>query len=586
MEPDRQALAKAHQNEIASISRQLGGNTGEIPNLLMNFAALKGTDDGRSVAPDGTDFTPVMKAFEDGPMAIMNERARRFRANTRAQNFAAVGDIRKSRPALAKAALDVGFGTSIPSFVQGQAISAISLDTRVARGTIRPNSFTLYQALNKTRAAQVVDYWPYASSTGGAAPGATFGAFSSQTAAIAYNQGKYDIKYLTLKLQVDGRAMTLALAQQASFLNVAEQETANGALSILTSTNWSLYWGNPALWPNQFQGIYGLLPARNVIDFQAYYNAVGTVGGYSNAQALYNCIYETVGAVSNYLTFGHVTHAFMATMTAGSLQTIVTTKLMEIANDLTSFQRGMPPIVINGDLQGMKTRFGDVQFPIDQLMTARDIPLAGQINEEDGTTLATTTSPTPPVSVTAAVSGAIGGGTGFTSAYAPGTNNYRYAVASTDQYMNESTLTWVNASTVVVNGQVVLTITPPADVTATVFRVFRSSLNYSATGTDPTQVRWIGDVAANGASTVTFTDTNAHIPGSETIFLLDLDEGDDALDYRWLLPLSKIELFAQALFMPWALCHIGAPRVRVPKFHAAIKNYVPENAIFSPLGPV
>ena len=67
--------------------------------------------------------------------------------------------------------------------------------------------------------------------------------------------------------------------------------------------------------------------------------------------------------------------------------------------------------------------------------------------------------------------------------------------------------------------------------------------------------------------------------------LLDLDEQDDALDYRVMLPISKIELFANNLYLPWAVASIGAPRVKIPKFHGYIKNYVPQSAQWSPTSP-
>jgi hypothetical protein len=80
-----------------------------------------------------------------------------------------------------------------------------------------------------------------------------------------------------------------------------------------------------------------------------------------------------------------------------------------------------------------------------------------------------------------------------------------------------------------------------------------------------------------------FVDLNTKIPGSETIFILDLDEQDDAFDYRYLMPLSKIDLFANNIFMPWAVACIGAPRVRIAKFHGMITNYPATKSDFNAL---
>jgi hypothetical protein len=153
--------------------------------------------------------------------------------------------------------------------------------------------------------------------------------------------------------------------------------------------------------------------------------------------------------------------------------------------------------------------------------------------------------------------------------------------------MNESVLTFATsvASGVTATGAYVVTIAPPGDTTAANFRVYRSGLGASGVGASgvPSAVRYIGTVAANGSSNVTFADGNNTIPGAETIFLLDMTEADNALDYRFLLPLTRIELFAQNLYMPWAVASIGAIRNRIPKFHGVIRNYVPDNPVFNPL---
>jgi hypothetical protein len=231
------------------------------------------------------------------------------------------------------------------------------------------------------------------------------------------------------------------------------------------------------------------------------------------------------------------------------------------------------------------------------MITARDIPPQGLPNQ-NGTNSATLTGPTPPTGISIAVSGAAyaasnwGVGTGSPyvatgATFASGGGPYVYAVSSTDSYMNESVLTYAAASVsgVTTTGAYVITIAPPAAADAINFRVYRSGRGETKVGASgsPTSVRYIGTVAAAGSANVTFTDANANIPGGEAIFLLDMVEADGALDYRFLLPLTRIELFAQNLYMPWAVATIGAVRVKIPRFHAQIKNYIPDNPLFNPL---
>jgi hypothetical protein len=231
---------------------------------------------------------------------------------------------------------------------------------------------------------------------------------------------------------------------------------------------------------------------------------------------------------------------------------------------------------------------------MDLMITARDIPAQGQ-PRSNGTTPTTTVNPTPPTGVTALASGAAYAGTnwgvGSGSPYVSGTAKYYYAVASTDVNMNESTLTWSavlpasGASGIYATGAVVVSIAGPVAADATAYRVFRSgALGFASGANSPTAVRYIGSVAASGSATVTFVDANTLLPGGERLYLLDLRSDDSSIDFRYLLPLTRVELFAANLYSPWAVCSIGAIRVRIPRFNSEIINYVPDNPVWNPLG--
>jgi hypothetical protein len=540
------------------------------------------------------EYEQIRKKMEDA-MTIPNAISKAFRENTRgAKRFKSEAELLKSG-AVTKANLDVGTLTNFAQVTGGQSLGYVSLDTQMARGTVRPNSFTLYQTLHKSAAFQVVDFWPYASATGGGLPGSAFQAYGNvSTGNLSTSAGDYNLNTITLKLAVNGRAITTALAAQNSFVDIAAQENINAALTVLETVNYACYWGNPTYFPNQFQGIYSQLPSENVFDYQTFYNTVGTTNSWSSSQALFNLIYESAAQITSYRTYGRITHAFMSPVVAGSLQGLVTTILNNIITTITPSQERLSGIVVDGDLQGMRTRFGEIQFPIDLFINARD-KSASAIDAEYGTSFATVTAPTKPASVTGAVNAPTVSGSAWTPAYAASSGVYSYCVASCDAAMNESQVTYLSSgagsgstltvSGVAASGSVTLTIAPPAAADAVAFRVYRSGLGYAPTsGTvNPGSYRYIGTVAASGSSNVTFVDLNTHIPGSETVFLLDLDENDNAIDFRYLLPLTKIELFAQNLFMPWAVCMIGSVRLRIAKFHGAIKNFVPDNPVFNPL---
>lgn len=564
------------------LSRQVASNPAAAP--FRGFLQQLMVPRDSRAAPE-----EAVRANLEAQMAPVNAIAKAFREKPRAQNFPKLSELAQSG-AMAKSVLDIGTLTNMAAITGGQSLGYVSLDTQMARGTVRPNSFTMYQCLNKSAAYQVVDYWATVNDTGGAQPGGAFGSFGNvSSGTLGTSAGLYGLNNIKLALALDGRAITTALAAQNSYVDIAAQENSNAALTILSSVNWACYWGNPTIWPNQFVGLAQSIPVANQYDYQAFYAAQGVVNGWSPAQALYNMIYEVSADITKFATFGRVTHAFMSPEVNASMQGLTTTVLNNILTNMSAEQRRSPGLVINGDLQGMRTRFGEIQFPLDLFISARDKPTQA-ILRPDGTNPATLVNPTPPVSVAVVVTSGTAAN-GWTAAYAPtgtGLSNYVYAAASTDNNMTESVLTYSPVVTgSLVSGTNTLTITPPAANDAYAFRVFRSGLGYNKTtvANTPASFRYIGVVLANGATPVTFADTNALIPGAETLFLLDFDPNDNALDYRFLLPLTRIELFAQNLYMPWAVASIGAIRNRIPKFHAMIKNYVPVAPTWNPLAP-
>jgi len=601
-----------HARALQQFEASLPPANGELANLrpfLLSMAAGK---------PMGMpDFDPGRSRMELAKAAdVANAYAAEWREHARWYQTTAPGEhggrrtrfdereIAKSLgdSPLAKSVLDVGTQTNFAQITGGQSLGYVSLDTRMARGTVRPDSFTLYQSLPKSPAYQVVDYWPYIDDPGGALPGSATSGFSNvQSGTLSTNSGIYSLQNINLKLMLDGRAVTLALMAQNNFVSVNEQENANAALTILGTADWLCYFGNPNLFPNQFTGLGSSTPTSNIFDFQAFYNTNASLQGWSYAQALYNMIYEVSAVVTSWGRYGRITHAYMTPTTAGMLQSLVTTLLNQVTNFPNGDRRG---IVVDGDLQGMRTRMGPIQFPMDMMITARDIPAQGQ-PRSNNTTPTTSVSPTPPTGVVVAASGAAFAGSnwganfgGSTSPFVSGTARYYYAVASTDVNMNESTLVWSNiiaGSGITASGAAVVSIAGPAAADATAYRVFRTGAGITpgtatvgapfASGTNSaTAVRYIGSVAASGTGTVTFADSNSLLPGGESIFLLDLRPEDGALDYRYLLPLTRVELFAQNLYMPWAVTSIAAIRNRIPKFHGIIRNFVPDNPLWTVIG--
>lgn len=586
-----------NQRAMAALYNQLGPYA-EAPlgKAIVDYTRNMGMGNNKD-----EEVLKTRAVFESKVLRPLNQRATRVRDLKRSMEDPNWLSDPVMEKAMAKSTLDVGTLTNFANVTGGQSLGYVSLDTRMARGTVRPSSFTLYQALDKSLAWQVVDFWTLAKATGGAPPGAAFANYTSvSSGSLVTSAGTYDMQNIILKLALDGRAITTALAAQNNYVNVSEQENTNAALTVLETMDWASYHGNSSIFANQFDGIsrqLALNAPTNIYDFYTFSANYATSHSWSPELCLYNLIYQSAAAITSYGNYGHITHAFMDPTAMGALQGLTNTQLNNILSQITELQ-DRAPLVVNGNLIGMQTRFGHIQFPLDLFISARDIPVQAIV--VDGTNQATSASPTPAVSITGSAAGGAGAaGTNFNGSYTPsGGGTYMYAVASANASSLESTLVYSSSGLVTVTtGQAVtLTITPPGNTDAQAFRIFRSGLGGCANNASPqpSEFRYIGAVAANGASTVQFVDLNGgtvpstglatgKIPGSSDIFLLDMDPVDLAIDFRMLLPLVRVELFASNLFMPWAVASIGAIRLRVPKFHGFIRNYVPTNPVWNPL---
>ncbi len=486
-----------------------------------------------------------------------------------------------------KAGLDVGLQTNLAQVVGGQALGHISLDTEVYRSTIRPNMFTIYYALKKTAAKQIVDYWPVVQDTGGPLAGGAWASFSGTYSNTPnYDSGDYRLNSMTLGLAYNARALTTALTVQNSFVNINDQETANAALTILKTVDWTIYWGNRNLYANVPNGIFPQIPAANLFDFRDFNNSTNASGNTPISQVLFNQILDACGQISGASSYGQPSHAFMGPNAFAKASQFA----MQVVNNVVNLGPGAAnrgSIFVNVDERGLNTGFGLVKFVGDVNIVSRNVPAQAQL-KPDGTSYATASNPTKPATVVAAP-GTPASGRSFEAAF----NNakFLYGVAICDASTNESQLTFAtsgtttNFVTTVTTGQAVtLTITPGV-ADGTVARIYRSGAK-TPTGYTPgttessfasaNRLSFIGEVALNGLTPVTFVDANQWIPGSEPVFLLDLNDFDNALDYRYLMPLSRINLYTNQLFTPWAVAHIGAPRVTIPKFHGCILNFVPD----------
>src|SRR5690606_39476746 len=112
------------------------------------------------------------------------------------------------------------------------------------------------------------------------------------------------------------------------------------------------------------------------------------------------------------------------------------------------------------------------------------------------------------------------------------------------------------------------------------YAIYRSRKN----GTnDPADFRLVARVPKMNGGTTTWVDLNRDIPGSTKAYILNMAPGDQAINWRQLLPMLKFPLYPTvSAVIPWAQLMFGYLRITKRRHHVVIKNIVPNGAKWKP----
>lgn len=471
-------------------------------------------------------------------------------STTGAVNETVLGDLQK--------ALTAGYGTDVSQLTGGGALRIQSLD-RTMQATIQENKhFKLFNLLAKPSAGATVDEWTEQSGVGGFLGGST----NTETGVIEEATGDYArrvglVKYLMTKRQV---SLVSTLGNNIASSEAVEQQ--NGAKQLLTDAEFLCFDGDSAVVPTEFDGIAAQIIA-GVAAGQVDGGNVMDAEGQSLASI--NLLNQAAAHISSRKNFGTPTHLFMS------------------QNVQADFDTGLDPafrvplpnvpgggIMLGAPVNGIRTSWGDIAACPDVF-----------INEGDHTTpfeveypvVAAKNVGIKPASVALAVAtdvqskfGAAHGG------------NYFYLVTGVNA-AGQSTGVITAQQAVAAGEKVTLTITASAGGQETGYAVYRSRKNGTNAVLD---FRLVKRIPKAGATT-TFVDLNRDIPGTTKAYVLNMNPGDHAINWRQLLPMMKFPLYpTNAAVIPWAQLMFGYLRITKRRHHVVIKNIVPNNARWKP----
>jgi hypothetical protein len=468
----------------------------------------------------------------------------------------ALGDLKKALEAS-------NYQTDVANLNGGGALGVQSLDTAM-KTTIQENQhFTLMNRLQATNATNIVDEFSKQTSIGGFLGGST----NSQMGVVRSAQGEYTREVGLVKFLMTLRQVGYVLTVGKNIAEPVALEERNGALQLLTDTNYLLYHGNADASPTQFDGIF------NQVEKEVL---AGTISG-DNIYDLDGAKLDSVDpfsaintAVSRYGSWGRSTDIFLPNSVQSDLN-----KYLDPSFRWAPAGTNTP--LIGGHVEGIRLTSGTLKTNMDTFIEDEENPMVYPF-EVNNAALAVKNAAFKPVSVTVDAS------TSDTASKFSATRagNYYYAVAAVGAGGEGLTEVVKSSQTAVAAGKkAVLTITASASGTESGYAIYRSRQN----GTNTTNDFRIVKIIKKTGATTTFTDLNRDVPGTVRVPLLNMSTGADAIGWRQFQPMTKIPLPFGIGGIPqysWFQFLFGYLRVTKPKHHGFIKGILPSNAKWRP----
>lgn len=438
-------------------------------------------------------------------------------------------DNQQTMEALNKA-LSAGSGVDTAVFTGGRALIPESLDTTLVNILWDQDEAKLFKALKKNSVKGPVHQWNKRTGVG-----------SSDGAWVAEGgdsqEADQDIAraYVTMKYLQTLRKATL----QAQISNTTEGAIAieknAGTLWIIQQVEKTLFHGNQSVVTEEPDGLDTLI-STNIIDIR---------GADATSATFEKKITEAARKIRSY--YGMATNMF------GSL--IVMEDVQELLKDRIRFGTGKTEA--NSVWEYYPTPFGKPKIEDNVFI------------QEGATPVASTLTALRPSQVTIALVRQAATGSRVSKFIAADAGSYWYQVCAVNKYGYSQASTAVQISGVVAGDEVEITITDGSTV-GTGYAIFRSQKD-AATGADCRECFKIAKAAA-----VIKYDINADLPGTSSLYVLNLRGIDNAIEWEQFLPLMKFDLFpTNAAVIPFLMILFGALGLKKEEHMARIKNIAP-----------
>lgn len=468
-----------------------------------------------------------------------------------ALGFGGVNDLLK--------AMTVGdqFPATVGELSPGALMATVpqDLDDVLHNAAFTDRQLILYNKLKTTKVWSTVHQYVRKHSPGSA--GKRF-MFHREGGLPVESDSTYSLESLAMKYLGAVRRLPIQARLVKSVAGDAvKNQNKDGALEILASLEWHLFYGNSRTNPLAFDGIKATM-IREGINMDAR-GATPTEG----------MLDELMTKITDRPNFGYPTDLLSSPAINRTLRQTYAGRVRSMMGD-----KFHPNYVLRG------MTYDHCQE--DDEVTIHKHPLVIEesgLPDERGAGPDPSSRPVEPIIVTQPTAGAAGANTSrFINADAG--SYYFRVVALNGAGMSKPVTTQVVA---VAAGQVISIVlrdgaVPGSKQAATAYMIYRTEVGGAATTAK--QIDEIA-VAANNADT-TFIDCNDNLPGTSDIFVLSNDP--EAIEIKQLLPFFNFPLGNLDTSYRWALLMFMALKIALPRKHGILRNVRPDAGLIQVVG--
>lgn len=401
-----------------------------------------------------------------------------------------------------------------------------SLERTLKVVTYKLDDVRIWQAITKLPAFNTVEEYNRLESYGSG-----IGAFIAEGDLPESDDSTYSRQYTVIKYAATTRAVTHVMSLiRPAHGNVVAAETVNGTAWLLKQIEKAIFFGDSAMIPQQFDGLYKLItagapnPTLNVIDMR----------GKPLTEDVLNDGALIVRSEPNY---GKATDLYLADGAYADLA-----KQFYPSERFPLSPQGWNNGMVGLNIQGFYSQFGPIRFNPDLFIQFGAISGAavGPAAKIPGT-------PTEDVAPTSPADGA----SKFTASDA---GDYYYKVHAINRYGRSAALT-TTVVAVSAGDKVTFQVGDGSPV-GTAFEIYRTDKDEAAAN-----ARYMMTVARTGDPT-TINDYNNYLPGTSKAFLIQ--QNLEYFSFKQLAPHVKIPLATIDTSIRWMQLLYGSPTVYAP----------------------